>query len=516
MATVSAKIGGVSVVLQYGSLSIDERIEERSTASFVVIDKAGDKSYPRGTPVEIYDGVPALIFSGYIDKPEEEELSPDQGLAHTISCMDQHYLADKRLVVKSYTTQTLKYIVEDIAADYLAAEGVTIGEVQVGPTIGAAIFNHIKASEAFDALKELSGFTWYIDELKKLYFIDRTTNVTWALDGTTNKPLEGSEHLSLGNPLYRNFQYVWGGTDVTSVQVLDFVGDGDTVIFTLGYPLAVKPVVTEDATPMDVGIKGLDTGKDYYWSKGDNTILAEVAPAIGVDVEVTYYGQFPLISASVNSAAITARQAIEGGTGIVEHITREAWHESRESSRESAQAKITQYCQDAEKFTYQTRKSGLAPGQLQDITHSPFGFSAHSMLIESIAVTADVHSIIYDVSCITGPAMGSWAKFFSKLITRQDQSIRIGGELLMHLIVESETLDLAENTDLNSDDFSGGIVNRWLALPPAQSEGCNVEHEVLALSEAPDYWSQAKGQYCWAPYSSGALREGVWDKFSWG
>jgi hypothetical protein len=49
--------------------------------------------------------------------------------------------------------------VNDIWTDYLAAEGVTIGEVQTGPIIKSAIFNYVHVSEAFEALKELSGFT---------------------------------------------------------------------------------------------------------------------------------------------------------------------------------------------------------------------------------------------------------------------------------------------------------------------------------------------------------------------
>jgi len=480
MATTSVKISGAPVIVKYGSLVIDKRVEERSTASFVVIDEPSTESFVRGALVEIFDATPDLIFAGFVDTPEQDEIGADQGLFHSISCIDNHYLADKRLVVKSYTDKTLKYIVEDIVTTYLADEGITIGEVQTGPVIESAIFNYISASEAFDGLKEYSGFTWYIDELKKLYFIDRTTNAApWDLDGTTHKPIEGSEHLSLSNPLYRNRQYIRGGKGLTGEQEEVFIGDDITESWTVGYPIALEPIVVDSVDgPKSVGIKGLETGKDYYWSKGDATIIGAIALAAPKTITITYFGEYPLIVRADNYGAMLARQAIEGGTGIIEDITTEARHETGDAMRESARAKLILYCQDAEKFIYQTRTSGLAPGQLQAVTHPPFGFSSHQMLIESISVTADINSVIYTVTCITGAVTGSWAKFFSSILRRQIGSLRLGDERLLVLLQQIEELSLAEATS---------------------------------------YWAQAKGQYCWAPKTNGAgLREARWDFFTWG
>jgi len=509
MSTI--KIDGIEVVTAKDSLVVECRIEERSTADFDVIDLVGAASYTRGQPVEIRDPDDNLVFGGFIDTPSSQRAYPGGGLIHHISCMDNHYLADKRLVVNSYVSQTAGYIVEDIFDHYLSLEGVTIGEIQAGPTVAQAIFSYVKVSDAFDALKELSGaFTWFIDNEKKLYFIDRATiSAPWQLDWATHKAERDSVSLMTGNPLYRNFQYIWGGTDITSVQTATFTGDGVIKTFTLGYPLAAEPVITEDAAPMDVGIKGIESGKDYYWSKGDSAIYAEVAPGIGVVVAVDYYGQYPLIAMSLDSASIAARKVIEGGTGITEDIEREAWHESKESARESAQGKLTQYCQDAEKFNYQTLESGLLPGQLQEITYAPFGFTAHQMLIESVSVSSQGGIIIYNITCITGPILGSWSKFFNNLFIRQDQSIRVGGEMLLKLIAQPESLDLVEDTDIDTDDFSGGLVNRWLNSAPIDAGSLgNVQHEALALAEAVDDGEHTTEDYEW---DDGCL----WDMATW-
>jgi len=479
---VSVFVDDTLVVTVAESCQISNRIEERSIASFVITDIEGDDTYQRGQVIKIYDGETATptgtrLFAGFIEYPDR--VRDGDGFLHTIQCKDNHYLADKRLVVKSYTSQTLSYIVNDIITDYLAAEGITAGTIQTGPTIGEAIFNYVPASQCFDALKELSGFVWQINDDKTLDFIQRDTNVApWTL--TSIQIVDGSAHLSTGNPAYRNRQYIRGGKGLTSQQTETFTGDGVTVAFTVGYPIASQPTVTVNGVGQDEGIKGVDTGKDCYWNKGDATITFAVAPG-AVAVVIVYYGQYPLIARSDNYASIAARMAVEGGTGIVEEMVTEAQHESAGAMRDSASTKLKVYCQDAEKFTFQTRTSGLKAGQLLTVTYSPFNFSSHEMLIESVGITEeDSTHLIYTVVALTGPALGSWTRFFSNILTRQDKSIKIGDSLLLVLLQQEETLELTEVTAIYNDDFSDGLTNRWLNDAPIDAGSIqNVEHELL-------------------------------------
>ena len=499
---VSATIDGNSVQIEKGSLSTESRIEERSTAFFVVADTPGTGNYVRGMPVSILDPDSTQIFGGFIDTPGRTRQGVGSVLLHDISCMDNHYLADKRLVVKVYTSQTLKTIVEDIHADYLAAEGVTIGEVQTGPTIESAIFNYVHPSEAFDVLKEISGFTWYIDVDKKLYFIDRTTNAAaFNLDNVIYRPIKGSVHYSSGNPLYRNRQFIRGGTGLTAQQTENFTADGVLTAFTVGYPISTAPTVTEDAGAQTVGIKGIDTGKDYYWSKGDATVVAAVAPANTVDVEVIYYGEYPLIARADSVSAQADRLAVEGsGTGIVEEIVTERQHDTVAGIRESAKAKITEFAREGERFSYRITDAGLAPGTLQAITYSPDNLSAHEMLIESVSVsTRGENLVIYDVVCITGPSEGSWSKFFSGLLKRQDGAIKIGDGALIVLLQQSETLELTEVTVIYNDEFAvSGLVNRWLNAAPIDAGSLhNVEHERLEMTEVTSESTHLTEDYDW-------------------
>ena len=519
----SVWIDGVEYPVLRGSINIDKRVEERSTASFTIMDEAGVFDFVRGQPVQILQpwALPPFHlneFSGFIDTPGQGKQWVGAGLLHDISCMDNHYLADKRLVVKSYSTpgQTAGDIVNDIFTDYLAAEGVVIGEIQAGSVIAEAIFNYVKASECLDALQELTGFTWFIDETKQLYFIDRETNLSpWNLDGTTHWAIQNSSHLSTGNPLYRNTQYVRGGKGITVQQTENFTGDGTTKAFTVGYPIALKPEIWVNAVqvaPALVGIKGIDTGMTCYWNKGDATITFEVAPG-ALPIEIKYYGQYPLISMAV-SGDVANRASIEGTSGIVEEIVTEAQHESSDSINASAQGKIKQYCQDAERFIYQTYESGLSSGQLQEITYTPFGFTSHKMLIESINIITNGEDVRYNIVCITGPSVGSWAKFFANILKRQDASIKIGDSLLLVLLQTVEILELSEVTSIDNDLLGANWnVNRWLNTPPITAGSLqNVQHERLKMTEVGSEGHHITEDYLW---EDTPLDDTRWSFFTW-
>ncbi len=190
---------------KWQSIGVELRIEERGVAGFTISDVLGTGNYARGEPVEIYDLDDTLIFGGFIDIPEASKMAPAGGLYHSITCKDNHYLVDKRLVVKSYINTLAGDIFKDIITDYLAAEGVTEGTIEDGPLLAEAILNYVRASDGFNAIKELSGsYTWFIDENKALHFIERSSNAApWALDGIVNRPLKGSTKLNTANSFYR-------------------------------------------------------------------------------------------------------------------------------------------------------------------------------------------------------------------------------------------------------------------------------------------------------------------------
>src|SRR5258708_10692802 len=111
-----------------GSLIFDSTIGNRSEAAFTV-HTDGNKHYQEDQAVQIYDQISVLAFSGYIKQPQERKPGFQTSLIHTITCTDQHRLADKRVVAAAYPNKTSRFMVLDIYNNILASEGVTIGQV---------------------------------------------------------------------------------------------------------------------------------------------------------------------------------------------------------------------------------------------------------------------------------------------------------------------------------------------------------------------------------------------------
>lgn len=448
--TALVTISGIAVTLKKHSLMVDTRIEERSIAHFTVEDSASVLSFQRGEYVMIYDTAGQSIFGGFISNPEQERMSPDGGLWHPIRCMDNHYLADKRRMAESYTGQTCGFIVNDIYNNYLAEEGVAIGSIEAGPILIEAIFNYVSVSEALDALAEKAGKIWYIDEIRNLYFVDRDTiPAPWDADG--DDMLKGSAMVSGENPLYRNRQYVRGGRDITGPQVETFAGDGSNVAFAVGYPINSVPTVTLVGVPQTIGIKGIDTTSQCYWSKGDPIVVFAAAPALAAAVVISYVGQYDVLVLVTDENEITAQKTIEGAftTGYVDDVTDETKLDDKDAMFDSGKAKLAKYSVSGKRLHYKTLRLGLRPGQIQSITYPAFGLAAEEMLIESVSFGALLTETVHEITAIQGPEMGSWAQYFKRLASQKDEimeKLNVGSQqILIILVSKAETWEWTES-----------------------------------------------------------------------
>ena len=444
-------IDGNAVQIEKGSLNIESRIEERSTADFTIVDLPGTAVYYQGQPVQIYDPDSVLVFGGVIDTPETGRYAPSGELLHPIRCADYHYFADKRLVAESYEDKTCGFIVDDIYDKYLAAEGITIGNIELGATLVEAIFNYVRVTDVYDALAEKAGMIWFIDEQKALYFQDRaTTPAPWTLTGDDIEKHSG--RLSGANPLYRNRQYIRGGRGTTAVQTETFTGDGVTVAFTVGFPLERVPTVTVNAVGQTVGIKGIDVAKQCYWNKGDATITFAAAPG-AVAVVIQYYGQFNILVLAEDIGEIAAKKAIEGtGTGYVDDIADEPTLNEVDASLDSALAKLARYGIAGSQLKFNTTRSGLKPGQLQTVNYPPLGLNGEEMLIESVTMHQVAENVTYSVVAIQGPEIGSWSKLFKALAMMKSEVIdrlNVGSDqILIILVSRSELWEIEEDIDV--------------------------------------------------------------------
>jgi len=133
---VTTTIGSTPVSLLNGTPpSLHDTLDQRSTIRLVVIDKTGTLHFQPMQPVTITDSYAGRLFTGYVNDATETNLSPQTAITHTVTCFDQHWLADKRVasgasdddaMSNQYAGDNVVYLL----ANYLEAEGVTASYAQ--------------------------------------------------------------------------------------------------------------------------------------------------------------------------------------------------------------------------------------------------------------------------------------------------------------------------------------------------------------------------------------------------
>jgi len=310
-------------------------------------------------------------------------------------------------------------------------------------------------TRALDALAEKAGFTWYIDEFKQLFFVARTTTPAhFGPVSVSDMAKAGGmlSELTIGNPKYRNRQYIRAGRDVTAAQVENFTGDGVTVAFALGYPVNAVPTVTVAAVGQTVGIKGLDVAVQCWWSKGDSVLTFAAAPAGAAAIVVTYVGEYDIIALVEDPIEITARAAVEGGTGIVEEIAEEPLLNSHNAAFDAGLAKLAKFGVIGRQFGFSMDSWGVLPGQLVTVTYAAYGLAATELLVESVTISEFAPGVLrYAVRAIEGPELGDWTGFFKALANMKDEVIgrlTVGSnQVLVILLSVPETWEWDEAID---------------------------------------------------------------------
>ena len=359
-----------------------------------------------------------------------------------------------------------------------------------GPELEEAVFNYIPVSQALDALAERSDMWWRIDEHRRLHFVERAKYEA-PFPAVKDNMEKGSVSVENSSAKYRNQQIIKGPVDLTSPQPEIIHGDGEQTTFTVGYPIAKVPTVEVDTgsgfVAQTVGIKGVETGKDWYWNGGDPTITQDSGgtPLRDIDrIRITYQGEFPILIVSRNNTAILDRQAIETvGTGIVEDVRNEPQQSTREAAFQLAAQLLEKYSvEDSRVLKYRTWKPGLQPGQIQTVDLPDYGMTDTEVLITQVTQRDEAGRYFwYDITAVEGPEMGSWTKVFEEIIKRGELKIREGvgvGEVVILPYDFSKTWAEAEAPNIFTEVYPATDLDPAETLYPAFAP----EHRVRYLA----------------------------------
>lgn len=347
-----------------------------------------------GDSVVISDTDLGALFGGIIVVLEGEEVDePNIKMRWQVQCNDYSEQLDQRLVVETYAAQTADYIVGDILTKYVDAAFTLDAGTATAPTIEAIQFNYVPVSQAFTQLADYVGWSWNVSPGKVISFFnpdDLMTPAPMALsDGgmfTNFKPSIDTQNL-------RNRVYVLGGTTLSDMFIYEVKADGAADIWVLPH----KPhdiTMTVGGVAKTIGVENLHDEASYdYMMNYENQYVrcssGTSTPGAGTTMHFEYKYDIDVISMAEDLASQVAIKAIQGGTGIYEHMISDDALTTLTAAEAAGQADIKANADPAVSVTFETETPGWAPGQIVNINLPDRGINNSYLVQEARLARTD-------------------------------------------------------------------------------------------------------------------------------
>lgn len=366
-------IAGVDFMPQYksGSAVINEIVENKANKMTMEIIVHTNQEIPReGSEIVFKDGS-RFLFGGYISKVDISEAGIGQLFTCRVEASDYSYIFNNKVARRSYENQTLEYIVEDLLDTYVDSEyGFTTTNVATGPTIASINFDHVSIRKCFEKIQKLTGYIWFVDYEKNLFF--QTVSTDAAPESITDS---GENHedlkISYDTSQVRNSVIVIGdpaGEQSANTEVETFVGDGETRSWELDSApsevASIKINTVSQQFSLDVNERDTDIFVYSFTGQSFRITDSQTTPTGAHTIEITYYPRVPVITQEIDGASIAFFAALDGGDGVYEYTIKEQSITTKEEATARALEELSQFADPLVDGRFRTRTSLLESGSI--------------------------------------------------------------------------------------------------------------------------------------------------------
>ena len=376
---------GVSVLIQsttvneftaVAGVSITKALRAIPTASIRTVDRAGAYLPAVGNHVEIQDDG-TIMFGGSILEVERIKRRSSLALLEThVSCVGLADRLEKRLTGQyEWTGETGGTIIAQMVYQSLAGDITDTTLVEAGPVVDSFITDLATAREFLEAVCGLTGFEYYVMPDGKLAYFDASLNlapfgITDGLNVTKLTTRETREDFC-------NNATAKVASVLRDPETQSFVGNGVNRSFPVTYPVSSTPTVFVAGVEQTVGISGVDTGKDFYWSDGSAEVHQDSGAApvgVGIAIDITYVGIESIMVNSVNVASVSARATAENNSGNYEKLLQIEQRLTRADAQAIVDAYVDRHSALSIVLTIETNNliepdlKDIEPGQVLPVT----------------------------------------------------------------------------------------------------------------------------------------------------
>lgn len=411
--------------LRVDGVSVDEQLNFNSAATIRMVDEANVFVPSVGETVVILhlpEGYTEWqrIFAGSVESVQRMKMpgADRDETFYELRCVDFARALSRRRISKKYAQAdygTLTSILTHISENFLIPEGITwVYRGDPGITIPDIEFSGVPLNEALGTLAELTGWDWAIDYYQNFYMYDRPAYTQTApIDITEEETGPNSNSwfdltITTDRGLYRNRQLVKSSQVAsTTVRTKSYTSTVNYVnpyaVFWNGYLMVDGEFDGRVQSITDVRING--TSVPFYsvpdapvsgwvmraYDPGaltlqyNSPVFAALPEGTVLDVDFILNNDLPEPASAVeNSAEITARQAIESGTGIYEDVFDAGDITDPDTLLELAQQLLARFSEMGREIEVSTDVFGFEPGQEIGVELVSRGITATTYTVEAV------------------------------------------------------------------------------------------------------------------------------------
>jgi hypothetical protein len=198
----SVIIDGITYKPLIDSLSIDMDASRQGTASFVLYNIATIVRIGQPVAITFYDEV---IFAGSLDRIKLRSNNTQTYKVYECECVDFSYLLMRKKINRSYANASVPTITNDVIANYLGGEGVTLGSFSNGLPLPSVSADNVSIYDLLREAAQSLGMLFYIDFNRQIHYKGATADpAPMTLDENV---IEDCQVL-FDREGYRNYQVV--------------------------------------------------------------------------------------------------------------------------------------------------------------------------------------------------------------------------------------------------------------------------------------------------------------------
>jgi hypothetical protein len=351
---VDITLNDAQISFHEGDLSLSQSVGNRGGGNFAVRGSEGTVS--AGQKFGAFNQG-HRIFGGMVDRVDITRvgrITEEPWYVANVTSWEQR-LDMRQIKSAFYSGLQLGPMIQQIIDDWAPDEGITNDHLDVGPLtaseVGTMHFKNVSVLEAILEIAGRVGYVFYLDPDLHSWFHSKDLTTSTGLHFTTALQNYHAPTITEDRSQYCNRITIAGKFDIFPITEAALTPDGTIQIFTLqdggiDSPAELVVKITVDSVEQVIGIKDVDVDADWWWTPGSATIEQNPAlPPLTTEELKVFYHKIGANQITVEETAdITARAAIEIGSGIYHHAFNDDSATSVDQLTQKANAYLDRHC----------------------------------------------------------------------------------------------------------------------------------------------------------------------------